>query len=164
MLDKLTLARLRELLSYDPATGDFFWIHDDLRGRNPAYLPAGGLNSRGYWRIKIAPHWYYAHRLAWLYIHGVWPSGPIDHINGDRLDNRIANLRDVSQTVNAQNKRKPGSRNKVGLLGVCRDYGLFKACIKVNGKTINLGRFQTPEEAHAAYVAAKRVLHEGCTI
>lgn len=109
-----------------------------------------------------------AHRLAWVHVHGSWPAGDIDHINGDKLDNRIANLRDVTRSVNKENMRSARGDNKVGLLGVhvrrqntTRPY---VASIRVSGKLIHLGAHNTPEAAHAAYLEAKRRLHSGCTI
>jgi hypothetical protein len=97
---------------------------------------------------------YYAHRLAWLYVHGEWPN-VIDHINGDAGDNRIANLRSCSQQRNMQNIR--ASRNKHGLTGVVfhRKSGLFHATIKVNKRATSLGYYKTAEEAHDAYLRAK---------
>lgn len=164
MIENITLAQVRELLRYEPESGHFFWVAGHGAGRNPDHLPSGGLSSKGYWRLKVGKKLLYAHRLAWFYVHGEWPKGQIDHINGNRTDNRIENLRCVSTTTNAENKRSANKNNKTGLLGTCPDRGLFKACLKVNGKTINLGRFATPEEAQAAYIAAKRIHHVGCTI
>ncbi len=88
----------------------------------------------------------------------------IDHINGDKVDNRLENLRLVSHGENLQNIRKPMRNNTSGFLGVCRSGGKFMATISVNGKSLNLGSFDKPEAAHAAYVAAKRRLHACCTI
>ena len=164
MTEQITLARLREQLSYDPVSGDFHWVCADMRGKNSREVPAGGKSSKGYWRIKVGPRYYYAHRLAWLFVNGSWPLGLIDHLNGNKLDNRIDNLRDVRPGVNVQNQRKPSRNNKTGFLGICAEGVIFKACIKVDGRTLHLGRFETPEEAHAAYVTAKRTHHEGCTL
>ena len=109
---------------------------------------------------------YLAHRLAWLFVYGKWPEGVIDHLNGNSLDNRISNLRDVSNTVNSQNQRKSRSDNQAGFLGVSWHSRTrkFLAQIQINGVKTHLGLFTTPEEAHAAYLAAKRKYHEGCTI
>lgn len=164
MTEQITLARLREMLSYDPVSGEFHWICDDMRGKNSREMPAGGKHSKGYWRIKIGPRYYFAHRLAWLFENGSWPVGLIDHLNGNKLDNRIVNLRDVRPMVNVQNQRAPSRNNKTGYLGVFADGEMFRACISVGGCNRHLGRFQTPEEAHAAYVKAKRTHHEGCTL
>lgn len=109
---------------------------------------------------------YFAHRLAWFYVHGEWPKGHVDHINGNRDDNSAGNLRDVSPTVNAQNLRKARSDNKSGLLGVCwvERVKRWKAQINVHGAHLTIGFYESKEEAHQAYVQAKRQHHAGCTI
>ncbi len=110
---------------------------------------------------------YRAHRLAWLYVHGEMPSGKIDHKNGNPLDNRIENLRIASARMNAQNQRRAQPYNSTGVLGVGVDKarGCFKSEIRLpSGKRKFLGRFPSVELAHQAYIAAKRIYHEGCTI
>lgn len=154
-------ARLHELLSYDPETGVMRWRV------NKGPVKAGdvaGNPTRGYLQLMVDGHMTFVHRFIWFYVHGTWPIGNIDHIDGNRSNNRIANLRDVSQAMNIQNERKPRSNNKSGFLGVKANRGLWKAEISINGKTKFLGRFKTPEEAHQVYVEAKRRLHPGCTI
>lgn len=96
--------------------------------------------------------------------HGVMPIACIDHINGVRDDNKISNLRDVSVAENTQNQRHPNRVNKSGFLGVfkCRDK--WRAAIELGGKTIAIGRFDSPELAHHAYIETKRRLHPGCTL
>jgi hypothetical protein len=161
----LTAQRLREVFDYNPETGLF----TRLTSRGPA--KAGELlgaksNSRGYCLIGIDYEQYGAHRLAWLHVHGEWPKHFIDHIDGNPLNNRIANLRDVPHGTNMENQRQARRDNKAtGLLGVkVRMAGRFQARIQVSGETRYLGTFNTPEEAHQAYLAGKRQLHEGCTI
>jgi len=89
----------------------------------------------------------------------------LDHINGVRSDNRLENLRDASDTLNAENKHVAQKNSKTGLLGVTvHDATHFRARIQVKGCYADLGLFKTPEAAHAAYIKAKRLLHEGCTI
>ena len=87
-----------------------------------------------------------------------------DHINGIKTDNRIANLRSVSMTVNLQNMRKANRDSLSGLLGAHKKRSHWESRIRVDRKQIHLGIFETPEEAHAAYLAAKRLHHSGCTI
>lgn len=156
--------RVRELLDYDPETGQFRW--KIKRKRSQVGDLAGGLNSDGYMQFNIGGTTHYGHRLAWLHAHGAWPEGDIDHRNGDRADNRIANLRVVTRAVNLQNLRAARSDNESGLLGASMDKrrGKWRARLKTPEKTYWLGFHNTAEEAHAVYLEAKRRLHEGCTI
>lgn len=162
----LSAERLREVLNYDPETGVFAWkAPTSYRVKVGSF--AGRQPGRNHYpRITIDYQTHGTHRLAWLYVHGVWPSGEIDHVNGDRSDSRIANLRDVPSFVNMQNQRKAHSRNASGLLGVWFDKRTkqWASSISRRGRKQFLGRFATPEAAHAAYLSAKRGLHEGCTI
>jgi hypothetical protein len=115
-------------------------------------------------RIGVGGRVYHAHRLAWLYVHGVWPAGDIDHINGDPLDNRLCNLRLVDRSVNMQNQRRARADSHLGVLGVSARGGRFRASIAVRGERFSLGTFDDVHAAQDAYVTAKRRLHEGCTI
>ena len=112
----LTQERLKQALKYDPETGVFTWAESG-RGRKIG-RQAGGLTHEGYLRITVDQQEYKAHRLAWLYVHGEWPKQVIDHINRDRSDNRIANLRDVSSMENSNN-HGGYSTNSSGHTGVC---------------------------------------------
>ena len=159
----LTADRVREVLAYDPETGQFTWrVRTGPRGVVGAR--AGTTDLRGYRRIDIDGCTYWAHRLAWLHVHGTWPEVEIDHINGDRADNRIVNLRSVPRGVNQQNLRRAHKNNRSGLLGVSKWRNRWGARIKVDGVQTWLGVFDTPQEAHEAYLAAKRQMHDGCTI
>jgi hypothetical protein len=160
----LTAARLRELLIYDESTGKF--TRNMRKGIAGKGTPVRGLTNRaGYSMLCVDKCSYPAHRLAWLYVHGEWPKQVIDHINGDRLDNRISNLRDVSTKINLQNVRAARSTNKESkLLGAHKNGNKWASHIETDGKLRYLGTFLTPEEAHAAYLVAKRELHAGCTI
>ena len=160
----LTAARLRELLHYNPDTGLFTWLVSTTR-RIRVGAVAGTLVTSGYVSIGVDRDLHRAHRLAWLYVYGEWPKHDIDHINGNRSDNRIANLRDVTRTVNLQNIRSAHKdKQSATPLGVYADKKKWAAAIRVNGERCRLGTFDTPEEAHAAYLDAKRKYHEGCTI
>ena len=158
------LRRMKLRLEYDPETGLFRAAKGSRQGGNFGGQP-GYKNPKGYHVLSVYGKAYKAHRLAWFYVYGVWPEGQIDHINGNRTDNRICNLRDVPQGVNMQNQRKAMRHSKSGLLGVTTTRkGTFVSAIKKNDKCTYLGTFPTPELAHAAYIAAKRKLHPGCTI
>lgn len=158
----LTAERLREVLHYDPDTGVFTWRVN--KGRAKAGDVAGYCNNRGYRQIKLGGTVHSAHRLAWLWALGRWPSRQVDHIDGDRANNRLVNLRDVPGFVNAQNRRDAQVNSRSGVLGVGYRYGRWQAGITLGGKRRHIGTYDTPEQAHAAYVATKRDLHEGCTI
>lgn len=164
---ELTADRVRTLLHYDPDTGVFTnRVHRGSTAR--AGHPAGCRSIRdGYLRIRVDGVLYLSHRLAWLYAHGAWPRGEVDHRNGVRADNRLENLRDASSSMNSQNQRTARRDNKTtGLLGasymVARQR--YRASIFVEGKHVHLGLFATALEAHSAYLAAKRAHHPGCTI
>jgi hypothetical protein len=163
-----TAAQLRELVSYDAGTGQLTALTDSICGKGRIIRAAGGalgrLNDQGYLLVMVLGREYRAHRLAWLYANGSWPEGQIDHINGIRADNRLANLRLADQTLNSENLRKARSDNKSGFLGVLPNRKRWAAQIGVDGKQIHIGTFDTPELAHQAYLAAKRKLHAGCTI
>jgi hypothetical protein len=134
-----------ELLQYDPSTGILTWRKD----RAPSIKAgdrAGSINSHGYDQIIINGRAHLGHRLAWFLTHGRWPAAMIDHIDGDRWNNRLSNLREATS---AQNQANRGARkdNKSGRRGV-----RFQ---KHSGKwaaQIQIGSFDTMEEASAAYL------------
>lgn len=160
---QLTQKRLKELLTYDPDTGVFVWAVS--RG-SVKKGDAAGKVCDGYRRIQINGMLHTAHRLAFLFMTGAFPDEVIDHINVDPLDNRWANLRIDSCRQNNQNRKYPQRNNTSGFLGVsmCRRSCLWVAQIKYDRKVHKLGLFGTPEEAHAAYLVAKRKHHSFCTI
>jgi hypothetical protein len=157
----LTQKRLKQLLHYNPETGIFTRLTSNRKQKTGDI--AGGLNTIGYWTIHVDNARRYAHRLAWLYVHGAWPNGDIDHINGNRADCKISNLRDVPHKINMQNSTKPRSNNKTGFLGVhwSGTRNKFIAKIKTDNKSKHIGCFDTSEEAYAAYVSEKRICHPG---
>jgi hypothetical protein len=157
----MTAQRLKELFHYDADTGQFTRFR--AKGRWPDRV---GAIRFGYLIIKIDYKLYRAHRLAWLYVHGEWPSDQIDHINGDRADNRISNLRAATNSQNKQNARKARSDSRSGLIGAMWESqkNKWRAVILVDGKKKHLGYFDQAEQAHAVYIEAKRTLHPFCTI
>jgi hypothetical protein len=160
-------SQLISLLQYSQDTGIFEKpANAGSRGRKIGGYIVGCKNTIGYIVVSINKKKYYAHRLAWFYVHGEWPEHHIDHINGDRSDNRISNLRKSTNSENMQNIKGPRVDNKFNLLGVCFDKQRqkFLAQIKLNGKNKYLGRFDNPDLAHEAYMAAKRKFHEFNTI
>lgn len=159
----LTAQQLRELLDYNPETGDFTWAKSRVGAKKGS--TAGTIRPDSYRSIFLMGYRYLAHRLAWLHYHGSWPTNQIDHISGDRSDNRIANLREATSSINNQNKRAARSDNKsTGLLGVFKNGKRWSARVQFGGTKHNAGIYDTPEEAHAAYIEAKRLMHPGCTI
>lgn len=152
---------VRDLLTYSPDSGVFSWARP--RGSARAGKPAG-TDVDGYVSIVIRGSSYKAHRLAWLLHYGRWPTCDIDHINGVRSDNKISNLREATRRVNNQNRRAPNQNNKCGFLGVSRQGRRYSANIGTNGVMRRIAWFDTPEEAHEAYLAAKRALHPGSTL
>lgn len=156
----LTADRLREVLDYNPETGEFRW-----RVTNSTKVPAGtraGYRSArdGYWRVQVDNRMFLSHRLAWLYVYGRWPEAEIDHINLIRDDNRLANLREASRAQNSRNLRAHRD-NRAGLKGVSRDLrsGRYEAAIMAEGERRRLGWFATAEEAHQTYCKAVEELH-----
>ena len=157
----LTVERLRELLDFNPETGELCWRIAPRHQRIEPGQSAGYVGRRGYLRIRIDGAAHQAHRLAWMHHHGTPPLGDIDHIDGDRLNNRIANLRDVSKFTNQQNQVNRRFVGATGLTGVTRQRNKFEARISANGVSHHLGMFETAEAAHLAYLGAKKRLHFG---
>lgn len=158
----LTAERARELFDYDEQTGNLVRkVQVGSRGR---VGDIAGTPNHGYIQIQVDGRIHHAHRIAWLIKAGAFPLGDIDHIDGQRSNNAWANLREVSRSVNLQNQRKPHCDSRTGLLGIYQSGHRFVARICRNGRTRVIGSFPTAEEAHAAYVSAKRELHEGCTL
>jgi len=156
----LTAIRLRELLHYNERTG-VFTRAVAVKGHS-AGTTAGTLNSRGYLLLRVDYVQYRAHRLAWLYVTGEWPSFEIDHRNGVRNDNRWVNLRDATRTQNARNQRIAHITNKsTGVLGVSFERGKWHARIRTDNGRKRLGSFDTVAAADAAYKKAKRRYHIG---
>lgn len=160
-----TQARLKELFDYNPESGVFTRIV----AKPPAAKGdvAGCVDkSTGYMKFNVDGKVYLAHRLAWLYVHGSLPADKIDHVNGNRADNRLSNLREADNSLNMQNLKRARRDSKTQVLGVtlCAATGKYVGRIRANGRYLSCGRFDTVEQAHAAYLTAKREMHEGCTL
>ncbi len=168
---------LRAFLAYDPETGILLWrprspdlFTDGQKSRehqcsiwNKAYAgkPAfTSVSKNGYPHGTLFGQSYYAHRVIWALMTGHWPAKQIDHIDGDRQNNRWVNLREASRSENLYNSKKPAS-NKSGIKGVCWDNGRSKwlAQIGFNGRNHYLGVFDKIEDAASAYAEASARLH-----
>lgn len=147
----LTAKRLRELITYEPETGHFV--------RRSGATAHRRSNQRRYIFVQLDGHAHYAHRLAFLYMTGEWPSAEVDHIDGDPHNNCWSNLRNATRHQNARNMRMP----KTNSLGFKRVHfysrsklNPYQAVIRIDGKWKSLGFFATPETAHAVYVLAAK--------
>ena len=146
----VTKKSVREIFTYED--GELFYkkrFHPRIR----IDKPAGSVQSNGYLRVSIGKRKYQIHTLVWVYHNGVHTEEMVDHKDRNRLNNSIDNLRPVTRQLNNENRIGKGwvydkKRNR------------FVARITIKGKQIQLGRFKTPEEANAAYLAAKKVHHE----
>ena len=152
----ITTEILKQPLNYDEETGIFTWVVN--RGSAKKGMIAGTL-SGGYMRIQICGKIYASHRLAWVFVYGVWPKNDIDHINCVKSDNRICNLREATRSENQQNFHKAHLDSASGLLGASHYKGRWIAQIQFGGRKKYLGHFSTKEEAHTAYLIEKRKLH-----
>lgn len=152
---------VREFLDYDPCSGKFKWRRKS-NGWSSVGRAAGSINQRGYVVIGLKGVDRLAHRLAWAHFYGEFPSSEIDHINGDSIDNRIANLRLGNRRAQALNRRVRQT-SKSGVKGVSFDpkQGKWMARIGFNGKRATLGRYDTASEAGAAYDAAAKFMFGG---
>lgn len=163
----VTAEQVRTLFDFDEGTGQLVWRPP--HGSRSAGKPAGSIDRAGYVIVKINRKKHLGHRLVWMYQHGDDVPSLIDHIDGNKANNRPTNLRPANSVLNGENRRRASARSNTGLLGV-QDQSRycvknpFKASIKANGKTHRLGAFPTAQAAHAAYVTAKRQLHAGNTL
>lgn len=154
---------IAERLDYNPLTGDLVWKPKQNASRNCLQLragkAAGNIDDHGYRRITIENQKYWAHRLIWRLMTGEEPD-MVDHINGQRDDNRFENLRAADHAQNLQN-RGAGKNSKTGVKGVHfhSETGTYRAQIMVRRQRLSLGRFATLEEAAAAYAAAAAQHH-----
>jgi len=146
----ITAADVSAVVSYDPATGVFRRLISG--GRKRAGDVAGYVKSDGYRLISVGGKWHYAHRLAWLVSTGSWPLDEIDHINGDRDDNRLENLRECTRSENMRNVERRGYH-------WLKKDKRWRVTIKVDGKKRHVGTFQSEADARTAYENAAKQFH-----
>ncbi|WP_020184800.1 HNH endonuclease signature motif containing protein [Methylopila sp. 73B] len=155
----ITIDRVRHVFSYDGATGILSW-RISTTNRVRAGEAVGSLNRYGYLATTIDGNRQMVHRLIWAFVYGKWPDEFLDHINGDRSDNRLCNLREASALQNAWNCRRHAD-SVTGVKGINFHKGRkkpFQARIYRSGTVKSLGYFSTIDEADAAYRAADRLL------
>lgn len=157
----ITVERLKSVIRYEPRNGNLYrYTMRNRKGRI-----AGHKEKGGYVEVMIDGRIHPAHRLAWLYMTGEWPKGQIDHIDGDKWNNKWTNLRDVTGSINAQNRKRANKGRKHKLpLGVYKDGDAFMALLWMNKKRYRLGTFATAKEAHETYLDARRLFIEGNTL
>lgn len=160
---EITAEVVRNLFHYDAKTGVFT---RKLKARGATVGRVVGANCNGYLAARVGKKNYLLHRIAWLYVYGDAPSLGIDHIDGNKKNNAIANLRLATPSQNAQNLKVAQDRTKSALLGVHWDKTInkWRSNIVIEGKRKYLGVFTDPNEAHNAYLTAKRQLHSFSTI
>jgi hypothetical protein len=151
--------KIKDEISYDPEEGTFKWL-TKRRGRKLDKV--GGKSTEGYLIIRILGKYYYGHRLAWYLYYGEWPNTGkhIDHIDRNKLNNKISNLRLVTPKENMFNKvSAKGKVNNYRGVSYRKDRGKWRAQISINNKCVHLGTFLTEEEAYASYLSAAKEIH-----
>jgi hypothetical protein len=139
----LTQKRLRETLDYNPATGTFTFIKGKRKGR----IAGTQHDDRGFLKVSIDNRRHLLHRLAWLWMTGAMPRWNIEHINGDRSDNRWCNLREGDRSQ--KREHRPSWREPTGIPGLWQVDDRIEAMVEIQGAVINLGSFRSVEEARS---------------
>ena len=147
-------------VSYNPETGDFLWIRDKARSKKGSQV--GWMCGEGYRRTKFNGKTIFLHRLAWECVNGIaLGEMEIDHIDGNRSNNKISNLRPATKSQNMHNS-KIRKNNNSGVKGVnwCKDHGKYHAQLMINSRKINVGYFHDLEDAKHAVMQARMKLHK----
>ena len=142
--------KMLEHLMYTPQDGKVWWVKHPRRSTANG-TEAGNFRVDGYRKLKFCGKQYLVHRVAWLLHYGSWPLGDVDHIDGNPSNNKLENLRDVSHSINLQNRKSATTKNKTGFLGVVKRRNKYAAHIHKDGRQVYLGLFSTAELAHQAY-------------
>jgi len=168
-IHSVSIDYLESVLKYDPETGVLTWKDRPESAfscrrawaawRSRFYgLPAGtSMTKNGYKQIRINKQTYLVHRVVWALFYKTWPAAEVDHINRDKLDNRITNLRDATHSTNVRNRAKANSNNSLGLMGVRwhRSMRKYEARAVIEGKLLHIGFFDDPVLANSEYMKAK---------
>lgn len=156
----ITQKEVLSLLDYNPTTGNLYW-KVSKNNRIKVGDKAGSLTEDGYWKVMIHRKKYYAHRLIWFMVHGCFPTGQIDHINGNRLDNRIENLRDSTNGQNQANKfKRPNCSSQYKGVSFNKQKGQWRSLISFENKRFFLGYFDSEKEAALMYNEAALKLYK----
>lgn len=149
---------LNRIFSVDAERGILFSAVN--RGKLKVGDVCGWRSAKGYINVCVRRKSYPVHSVIWFLANGNWPK-QIDHINGVKDDNRISNLRDCTAEINQQNKVNPVGNSKARLIGASwhKGTGKWQSKITANGKLYYLGLFDSKDEAHMAYLCAKKILH-----
>jgi len=159
--ERLSHDELKRMLNYSPETGVFTWTEDASKPHRHHLRKgvAGTVNKKGYRSIMVNLQKYKAHRLAWFFMTGKWPSGQIDHRNTIKDDNRFENLREATNEQNCRNRIYRQSKTPYRGVGLYSKSGKWYAAIHYEKKRRHLGYFDTPEEASAVYEAEARRIY-----
>lgn len=149
----ITQRELKSLMVLDYTTWEFTW--KVKKGKAGIGKVVGSHDTKGYKTTSIGGTSYKIHRLIWLYVYGEWPKGVLDHIDGNKSNNCLSNLRDTNQMINGANRTKLNKNNTSGYLGVYRDKKKWNAELIYLGEKFRLGSFDTPEKANEALIAFK---------
>lgn len=159
---ELTAEILRKALHYDPKTGIFTW-KISTKNNVRAGDVAGSTMRTGYKKVNFYGKYFAAHRLAWFFYYGEEPDGMIDHINGDKTDNRITNLRLADHRINQLNRESHRNGKSPGC-SYHKNIKRWTAQIRISGKLQHLGSFKTEKQAANAYKDAVKKLYDATTI
>ena len=154
--------KLKRLFAYNEDTGDVTRLIQCGKMK-PGSL-VGSKTHFGYTQTKVDNNNYFLHRIIWKLVYGKDPDGVIDHIDGNKRNNAISNLRDVSIATNNEHQRNINRKSKSGVFGAVQRGDKYAAMIVLDGVQKYLGTFKTADEAHQVYLNAKRMFHRGCTL